>query len=323
MVGAEAYSCTWGTRGPLKGAKVTTRTAEEVALDGIAQRAGNATVRLLDKTDPSGGGSAVLVLSRSKLFLASADHVIPKGHTIQIVGREGKPDITVSVYARNADEDIAILELPKGDYPDLRERAIELENLADKIDPSKAQNVLVIGYPADLIKPAAQYPLPNGDAVHVVTVSSVTFNTITPPVSEWPSKWFGRKLKPKKEFLISHEPEPVSKVFQRTRSRWRMSIGVGNPPPRPSGVSGGGVWLEHQLPGPVWKPSPLLVGLVVASGETDHHLLRAVRISSWLKLLAAKQRPPRRAGRVVRPNRQSDAQSISRKKPVSRPPRHR
>lgn len=252
----------------------------------LYEQARRLTYRLIDRTDATGGGTAVAVKVSDRSFLATAKHVIDNDHTIEVVIRDSVVS-TVSDFTSRVlhDEvDVALLELAPSvarhfDFaPQTRIRTV--------LDTEDKLPIIVVGYPGQFMRHGKRVPLNDDTDISIQEVTAFTFQSVTLPCSDWPKDGIYPPLVYERDLLVDFQPEQQLKILG-PHDAGTEAVSIGGDPPRPHGLSGGGIWLaqvrESEKSG-LWVSDVCLIGL-----QTSYHKesgwLRGVQIGTLLDLL--------------------------------------
>lgn len=218
------------------------------------------TWRLLDLDDNT-WGSGVAVKIGSRHFLATAEHVIPKRHKLEVLqpGRNAPvPQDFADFHCadRSAGVDVGLLELSL-EQADAIGDFIGVDNILTGYDRRRRLPALVCGFPVEN----------RGGRGTALT-------EILRP-QKWPAKVkFCLRDDPGIELELAAERDIIL-VYER----WSPRI------PDPIGMSGGGVWIDSSQYRTVYAPGVQLIGLQVGF-KADRMMLRGIRIAHWLDLVA-------------------------------------
>ena len=117
-------------------------------------QASNRTYRLIDRTNPSGGGTVIAINISDRYFLVTAGHVISEDHEYEIVCRDEsnifKPINSFQSRHVDKDTDIGILEISY-DKIELINSWLNISDINNDINQNIENNVVVIGYPGEYI----------------------------------------------------------------------------------------------------------------------------------------------------------------------------
>ncbi|HDY64797.1 MAG TPA: serine protease [Phycisphaerae bacterium] len=245
-------------------------------------RAHSAIVKLFNKTNES-VGSGVLIKLGQKYFIATAAHVIPEKHSIEIVPVPGKSPIH-RFQLRGACEknDVGFLELLPGDENNLRDEAFtECACMASTIDLTSEYDVLVVGYPVD-------YHFETQSQETICDAS--TFRTIIIPQKKWPKLTEidpERPINKNTDIFLDYDPLNGVIGFPTNESSLDLVHHPDSTPPKPEGMSGGGIWSysgKTLKNSGIWSPGSYLLG-IETSFFSKKKLMRGVRISAWCDLI--------------------------------------
>lgn len=261
-------------------------------IDAVAYQAHKSVMRLVDRTTPAKGGSCVPIKIGSKFFLATAAHVIPQGHQMNVVVRQPQGRCIEHFLAchRNDQTDVGLLELDSKDASQLADSFVSENQILITLDQEKEWPVLVVGYPGVYAAPILREIFPPDAALEVRAWNAFTYSGFTVPFSEWPNlDPLSRSSDELRDMFINYDPNDEEAQFE-IRALHPNNAGTDMPtikhrPPPPHGMSGGGVWLAREsLKGGIWQPSPLLVALQVAWKKSEGWM-RGILIGEWLELV--------------------------------------
>lgn len=261
----------------------------EIEIRAMTEQAHCSTYRLIDETDRTAGGTCVAIELDKRCYFATAAHVVPPGHKFKIVLRDSiAPSIdSFSAIERDVEADVAFLEVHPERVGLLSERAsfVDRSRLVTTFDNDREQNVIVLGYPGELLDQQEPQSISSTLEVHPVYCSAFTYLTTTRPISDWPhSASWRRPPDLSRDVFLQYTPESKMQVSHRSNAGTERASTNRQPPELP-GISGGGIWIEpSQREGDIWSPSLQLLALQVDAKPTDHWL-RGTLIDRWLRLI--------------------------------------
>lgn len=253
---------------------------EERALEQhIRQR----TVRLLDLTDKRCGGSGVTIRLGNRCFVATAAHVIPSNHDIQILVGDGHEDNVGQFAARHIDEehDVGLLELDGAAARRINREFTEPGAFLRQVDQAHAYAATVVGYPGQLAETESRIA---GDTLfRTHSFRTLTLVTTLIPLADWPTSNLFQRRQPDAAFDHFVSFDSTLSILQRNLT----DLDGGESPSaidevHLAGMSGGGIWLEHRVEGKLWTASPILAGLI--TGAT-RNWARGTQMNCWLRLV--------------------------------------
>ena len=252
---------------------------EEQAMHRHIQRR---TVRLCDFTDPSKGGTAVLVKLGDRHFLATAAHVIPDGHDIRILRdtNKGGPFEDFLQRYTDTDNDVGLLEVPVSVATMLDRDFVETDQIAIRIDNKSAIATTLCGYPGQLIETTSK--------IHYKSHNFrfLTLVTKTIPQRNWPTEGVLRDFKEGHDLLVRFKND--GELFHENmkdlgaepiRSEGPTDIDL-------AGMSGCGMWFDYTPANEIWEPQPRLVGIQTSALHKSDGWARGTLIEHWLNLVA-------------------------------------
>jgi len=279
---------------------LTLRQEEQVAL---ARQAHRPVFRLIDRTNTAGGGSCVAIKLGTRLFLATAAHVVYQKHDYELIlpDRTAEPVNQFVAKYTNKEDDVASLEISPPDHCVFSDAFVHEADLLTCLSQDREWPVLVVGYPGEYIRPTRETTLPSNTILRARRVDAYTLCTETIPVANWPKNLLDRPVDPSRDLFIGYYPEA------RMRLLHRSNAGITPPsftkdPPSMQGMSGGAVWLERFKVGRIIQPSSQLIGLQV-SWKLEARRLRGTLIGRWLELVEKNYPDLRKAISAVRRNR--------------------
>ncbi len=243
----------------------------------VATRAKDATVRLLDRTDLSEGGSGVLISHAGRILIATAAHVVRPLHELVIVPRPPRQEeVALKLVIRDEILDAAILEVapnaPSACLACLENRALSMNHLGDYSDEG---DVFIVGFPGE-------YFYRIGETANAI--AAYTYQGRIVPITEW------GQLSPEEPF------EPTVDLVMRCPRRvgkWHHDLNDCFPKPpfeaspkELSGMSGCGMWVfgAHVTTSGIWSAAPVLVGILI-SEKVSEGWARARRSCLWRSLI--------------------------------------
>ncbi len=153
-----------------------------IQFKALTRQASNSTYRLIDKTDPSCGGTVVAININDHYFLASAAHVISKDHNYKIVHRN-KPELSLleSFLSRKIDTqaDVGLLEIPK-EKKHLIDSWVTISDICTDFDQHTENNVIVVGYPGQYIIRTPEIQITRKDYLEVPRGASRALDNMLP-----------------------------------------------------------------------------------------------------------------------------------------------
>ncbi len=258
---------------------------DEILREALRQQASRFTYCLIDNTELA-IGTAIAVNLRQRFFFASAKHLIDNDHELKILARGSLAPATSSDFiARRCDEqlDVGLLEL-NSDAAD-RFDFIDGTRLLAEIDAERELPTIVIGYPGQFIQ-SAETQIADNVTLRVNRPDQLTFRSVVLPQSEWPNNSSLQKpLTRGRDILVDYDPEP--QVRHVPPGTFATDVTAANCPKLdPSGMSGGGIWLEQveERSGGLRVPDVRLIGIQTGWYE-DSGWLKGLRIGVWLDML--------------------------------------
>ncbi len=260
---------------------VESRMEEKALHQHIRRR----TVRLLDLTDKSAGGSAVTVQLGERFFLATAAHVIPPNHEIRVLVGEADEENIGQFKARhvNEEDDVGLLELDESTAGAIDSEFTGYEQLPIHFDQSSRWCATLIGYPGMSVVSEDER---DGDILRR-THSFATFSLVTNiiPFGEWPKRASFQRRPPSEESDIFVEFKPETTVYHQD---WTDLDRPDTPAPedevRLEGMSGCGIWLDRARDDGVWRSEPSLAGIDTGVCPSQGWA-RGTQIAHWLALV--------------------------------------
>ena len=283
----------------------------QLAERAIIERAWGFNLRILDFGDLTKGGSAVAIRVGSRYMAATAAHVVKGRSKLAIVSKGGLESYIDEFLAVHHDErcDVAIIEVA----PDCARRLhTAFANASEDvcIVPSAVETYAwIVGCPGDYIHRHPPRRLSQDSVLQQLDVASLTIPTWTIPHREWPKRPIHPPLYPRVDILLDGVIEgPMSPLLPSNSGRAWESIDVG--PPRPAGLSGGGVWTHSgKSVKRIWHPRPQLIGIQTGV-LPESQLFRAVSIGRWMDLVERSYPDAKAVVDRIRSRRWSDHTSV-------------
>lgn len=258
---------------------------DEILREAMRQQASRFTYCLIDKTEQT-IGTAIAIKLQQQFFFASAKHLIDNNHELEILPRGSLAPTTSSDFiARRCDEqlDVGLLELNsnKADWFNFTDHT----RLLTEIDAERELPTIVLGYPGQFIQ-SAETKIAHNATMRVNIPGQLTFRSVVLPQSEWPNN--SSLLKPLtrgRDILVDYDPEPqIRHVLPGTFATDATAADC--PQLNPSGMSGGGIWLElvEERSGGLRIPDVRLIGIQTGWYE-DSGWLKGIRIGVWLDMI--------------------------------------
>ena len=261
------------------------RLEERALHDHIRHR----TVRLLDLTAKDKGGSGVLIRLFDRCFVATAAHVVPEGHDIQIlVGEADQLNVaTFNNRFRDDDADVAALEIPADSTGQLLRDFTEADQIAAKgVDQTENWCATLIGYPGQLIESTDQV---SGDTLfRTHSFRTLALVTTTLRIQDWPNS-----------NSLERPPAEVDRdIFLRFDQECGLmeqdltSVDLNEKRSAIAdvflhGMSGCGIWLDQYRHDGIWMPKPVLAG-IQTSAQHRAGWARGSTMKCWLEMMAAE-----------------------------------
>ena len=266
-------------------------TVAGMQIQALTYQAHNRTVRLIDRTNEEEGGSAVPVAIGPRTFLATAAHVIPKGHSFEVVPSPGERPITQFVgHFRDEERDVGVLEIRAEDKSNLCEERFCTEGMILSLADSGrgGMHVIVVGYPGQYIAPVGRKVRDvDGRRVEetMLTCNAYPYHGFTIPTSQWPTD-DRRPPLASGDIFIRYDPGRTCRPYgpSHAGSPWPRAQ---HSPPKLEGLSGGGIWLmRHSQSEGAWPRSPSLIGIQTGVYRKAG-VLRGTLIGHWLDLVVS------------------------------------
>ena len=214
-----------------------------IEVNASACQAHSSTFRIVNETDPAGGGTAVAINIGSRFFLATARHVIREGEDVRVVLRAC--DESVSQFAArhvHRGADVGILELRQEDVPRFGGAFVTPDRLIANLDQRVENSVAVIGYPAGLMSMCGSWRMGENESIEIWRIAALTFLSTTLPLRDWPASDTLNPTHVDRDLFIDFDPE--SRLYPLLPSGAGTSApAIEGNPPAPPGISGGGIWL--------------------------------------------------------------------------------
>jgi hypothetical protein len=260
---------------------------EERALHQYIRRR---TVRLVDLTDGSQGGTAVTIKLRERYFLATAAHVIPEDHRILIVANDVSKQDTIEFKARHVDDDddLGLLELGESEARLINRDFTDASTLLASVQQTAAWRATLVGYPGQLINSTEE----TGSLVprRVHNFPTLVLSTEIIPLSEWPDAGPFNRHSPLSESDLFVRCDSNTQVFEQNLKRLSSTETLTPIDElKLNGMSGCGIWFDKSAHGQIWRPEPLLAGIQTGA-NLKRGWARGTQIRRWLQL-AAKHYP--------------------------------
>ena len=253
-------------------------------LDAITGQAWNSTVRINDLTDRSNGGSGVALRVANRFFIATAEHILLKGHRFELVPRGSEKAIhNFCAYHRDVANDVGILEISSKDAKSHYAQFINLDQVYLTAPHSKALPTLVVGFPGELISERAKIALSKTAVIKMMDQRSFTYGGFTQASKEWPETLIDTyQLCKSRDVLIEYAP-PNTMISQGSSTSQGKSITFERPSPALEGMSGCGIWFARVKAKGVWRPDVSLIGIQV--GLIRKTWIHGIRIEKVVRLI--------------------------------------
>jgi hypothetical protein len=253
------------------------KPVEERALHAHIRRR---TVRLLDFTDKSEGGSGVTVRLGHRFFVATAAHVIPEDHDIRILDGSDQID-TFENWQLDKENDVGFLEL-SSDTADFIDREFST-NIMLRVEQTEDWATTLIGYPGQNIETQESVRgqvLYRRHNFHTLTLVSELI-----PTSDWPKAGEFRR----------RAPEDDTDVFVRFDVHGHLieeDLTDLDQPGVPkqagdvllAGMSGCGIWLDQYYDNGIWRAEPALFAIQTGANASQQWA-RGTQLKNWLQLV--------------------------------------
>lgn len=239
------------------------------------------TVRLLDFTDKSEGGSGVTVQLEHRFFVATAAHVIPRDHEICIL--DGTDQIaTFENWELDKENGVGFLEL-SSDTANAIDREFSTRILLH-LEQMEHWATTLIGYPGQNIETqelVRDQTLYRKHSFHTLTLVSELI-----PTSDWPKSGDFRRRPPQGAADVFVRFDPHGQLFEQDFTDLDQSES-----PKQSGdvllagMSGCGIWLDqyHDDAG-IWRPEPALFAIQTGANARQQWA-RGTQVRLWLQLI--------------------------------------
>lgn len=251
--------------------RVGNSVEDEMVWQGIDQFMLRRTVRIVDPTDDSGGGSGVTIFARGKHFVATASHVLKNGREYGILLRDDVSQLfrdIIGIHRSNSD-DVALIELNSHLISSLstyHDFVIEEDFYLERY-PTKRQSLVIVGYPSFAIQKSQPVPLTPSDSVSVISFETLNYDTIALARSTWPKgEDFPTKSARSNDIFCEYRPGEQEASRRDMRGLDRPEVeGVLAQVPL-NGMSGCGIWMPHNYikPSEITYPGAKLVGIQVS-----------------------------------------------------------
>ena len=219
-----------------------------------------------------------MVKCGEKLLLATVGHTLVNCDRAEVSGRFGRSmrsfyaKVTAHRYLGPGKLDVGVLEVPQ-EMAEQIEDYIEKNDIAADYPLTDGPQLMVVGFP---------------DSRHVSPSPSIDLavcNTLYAeilPREAWPEN-LSLEYDAGHSFLLKY-PKDGTRVI--TGIHGPASGKTASEYPKPTGVSGGGIWLPNidVSPADIHSPRVKLVGLQAAWFESPR-LLRCIFIQEWLQLV--------------------------------------
>ncbi len=250
----------------------------------VTQQVQRWTYRLIDRTNPAGGGTGISIKIGDRLFVATAGHVISKNHEYLLVLRNGVVHSISSFVARHIDEhaDVGLLEVAADDYEYLIEGCASLANVYTQPEQRAENSVIVGGYPGEYIVRTARKQITEDSDLEVQLCNSLCYLSVTIPVRKWPTEGTERKPEEGRDVFVDYEP---GDMFVSLPNTVDIDQAESLQCPKLPGMSGGGIWLLQSKDDVIWRPDAKLIGIQCSVHE-QYKWMRGSLIHTWLRLVA-------------------------------------
>ncbi len=250
----------------------------------ITQQVQRYTYRLIDRTDPTAGGTGIALKIGNRLFVATAGHVISKNHEYSLVLRNDVVHSISSFVARHIDEhaDVGLLEVAPDDCEYLLDGCASLVNVHTRPDRHAENSVIVGGYPGEYIVRTARAQITKDSDLEVQLCNSLCYLSVTIPVRQWPTEGTNRKPEEGRDVFVDYDPGNMSVSLPNTVD---IDPAASLQCPRLQGMSGSGIWLLESKDDVIWRPNAKLIGIQY-SVHQPNKWMRGSLIHTWLRLVA-------------------------------------
>jgi hypothetical protein len=260
--------------------------SDAIQWQALYEQARRFTYRLIDRTDASGGGTAVAVKLSEDFFLATVKHVVDNDHRIEVLVRDSVA-ISISDFKKrflHNEADVALLELDTSDAS-----CFEFANetcMKRELNMKTELPVIVVGYPGQFIRPSKRALLNDNTEISIRGVNPLTFRSVLLPWSERPRDGIDPPLVYERDLVVDFNPEHQLKKLE-PRSAGTEAVIIDGAPPHPQGLSGGGIWLAQvSEKNGLRIPDIRLIGLQTSYYKKSGWL-RGIRIGVWLDILSS------------------------------------
>jgi len=241
------------------------------------------TVRILDFTNKSEGGTGVKIRLKERYFIATAAHVIPDSHDIRVLvrGSENRFVCQFIDWKTDKEVDIGLLELCPDDAESLGGEFVEDSGIVIDFPLDEKWSVLLCGYPGQLIGISEQRK--ENVRERSFDFRSMACFTGTIPRNEWPTESVSRPLAQDAELFVRFDSDvELEQIdFREPTPRLKQAhLGTYEP----AGMSGGGIWGDSRpREDKLWTPETPLLG-IATSVHKKGGWMRGTRIAHWVKL---------------------------------------
>ncbi len=220
-----------------------------------------------------------------KVFLATAAHLVKRGHEYEIVvpNALNNPTDPFAATYLDADSDVAALEVMEADRRFFLHKHVEETSLLTQLPGDLEYSLLVIGFPGEYLECIGRIALSETDSVLMVAANAFSLSAEPMPFDEWPKHGLDRPSNTQRDLFLKYDPEDKLRVLGDSDTGV-VPQAVHKPDAPMRGISGGAVWLKLIGRTPKRHPSPRLVGLQVSGGKRGGWL-RATLIDCWLDLV--------------------------------------
>lgn len=254
-----------------------TQSLEERALDAHIRKR---TVRLLDLTDKNKGGSGVTVKLEKHFFVATAAHVIPKGHDIRIL--DGTNQIAVfENWQLDKQNDVGFLELAADVANDLnREFATKIIR---ELEQRENWACTVVGYPGQCIE--LEESVDDQTLYRQYNFRTLSMVTELIPYSEWPTTGDFRRRPPQVDADVFVRFDSQCEVVQRDLTDLdHPGLLEQSGDVLLHGMSGCGIWIDEYNDNGIWRPEPSLLAIQTGA-KANEQWARGTQFRCWLQLV--------------------------------------
>lgn len=245
-----------------------------VAEDAILAQVLSPTYRLFDLTDPSKGGTCVAIRFESNTYLATAGHVLCKGHHLVVGDKTGSTHFIEGLERIDRDDkhDLGLVTLSKAAAQEIN--PIDGMKFIGRISLKKKEFCYITGFPGEYIKPISKCAA--GYCAFSPTGVSIPYGDI-------PEKLRGKVARNQTIVVEFDRTDQIVGHLPKNAANEKPVIDC--PPPALFGISGAGVWAHSSKVGKgIWKPRPQLVGIQTGQLQAGKYICaRPIRL--WLELL--------------------------------------